>query len=112
MLSIACYFSGSMLLKDVDVVFGRMEKEISFNRNNLKLELENLYRIACEFTLKEGQKSKHFKLLNNYYTLKQNLRGAKMLKQMEEILDLAGDFTVLDQILVRAQFVAGLLLRG
>ena len=48
----------------------------------------------------EGTKARHVRLLSNYYTLKRNLHGAKLLKKIGDILGLAGDFSDIDKILV------------
>ena len=93
-------YSETMLLKNIDEIFGIIGRQVSCNRNILNGELKNLYEVASDVRLVEGRRSRHFNLLNNYYSLKQSLIGAKLLKKMEDMLGLAGDFDDLNKLLV------------
>ena len=95
----------TILLKNVDKIFGRSYKKDSFNRNTLGKELKHLYGVANEFVMREDKKARHFRILNNYYTLKKNIRGAMLLRKIKEMLELTGEFDSLDKILVSCYFI-------
>ena len=94
------YSSETMLLKNVDELFGIIGRQVLYNPNILNEELKNLYEVASDVRLVEGRRLRHFNLLNNYYSLKQSLIGAKLLKKMKDMLELAGDFDDLNKLLV------------